>query len=91
MPNFTDFNDKDRGGALSLREWMTSEVPSGLRMATDLRTDEEFKRPDANHDGKISLDELGAKPSAKIYWSEDPCTFWPWPDGSEDKNQSVVK
>ncbi|WP_363317267.1 EF-hand domain-containing protein [uncultured Campylobacter sp.] len=46
---------------------------------------------DANHDGKISLDELGAKPSAKIYWSEDPCAFWPWTDGSEDKNKSAVK
>ncbi|WP_298083520.1 hypothetical protein [uncultured Campylobacter sp.] len=30
VPNFMDFNDKDRGGALSLQDWTVSEVPSGL-------------------------------------------------------------
>ena len=91
VPNFMDFNDKDRGGVLSLQEWMASKVPSGLRVELNLRSRPEFKRLDANRDGKISLHEFGAKPSAKIYWSEDPCAFWPWLDRSEDKNQSAVK
>ena len=90
-PYFMDFNDRDRDGALSLQEWTASKVPSGLRVELDLRSGSEFKMLDANRDGKISLDELGARPSAKIYWSEDSCAFWPWPDGSEDKNQSAVK
>ena len=59
VPNFMDFNDKDHDGALSLQEWMASEVPPGLRVELNLRSGSEFKRPDANHDGKIGLDELG--------------------------------
>ena len=54
---------------LSLQEWMASKVPSGLRVELNLRSRPEFKRLDANRDGKISLHEFGAKPSAKIYWS----------------------
>ena len=61
VPNFMDFNDKDHDGALSLQEWMASEVPPGLRVELNLRSGSEFKRPDANHDGKIGLDELGGR------------------------------
>ncbi|UEB45957.1 hypothetical protein [Campylobacter gracilis] len=51
-----DFNDKDRDDALSLQEWTTSEMPSGLRAELNLRSGSEFKRLDSNRDGKISLD-----------------------------------
>ena len=51
VPIFMDFNGKDNGGALSLQEWMASEVPSGLRVELNLCSGPEFKRLDANHDG----------------------------------------
>ena len=43
VPYFMDFNDKDNDGALSLREWMASEVPFGLRVELNLRSGSEFK------------------------------------------------
>ena len=70
--------DGERGAV-----WAESRAKSALKLG--------FKRLDANHDGKINLDELGAKPSAKIYWSEDPCAFWPWKDQGGDENQAAVK
>ena len=42
-PYFMDFNDKDRDGALSLQEWMASEVPSGLRVELNLRSGSDLR------------------------------------------------
>ena len=43
VPNFMDFNDKDRDGALSLQEWMASKAPSGLRAELNLRSNSDLR------------------------------------------------
>ncbi|WP_149716647.1 GDP-mannose dehydrogenase [Campylobacter concisus] len=85
---FLDFNDNNRDGALNLDEWMTCKAPQALKIAPDLCTGQEFKRLDTNHNGKISVDELGSLLFQKIDWKEDPCSSWPWDSKNIDQNKS---
>ena len=85
---FLDFNDNNRDGTLNLDEWTSCKVPSALKIAPDLCTSEEFKRLDINHNGKISIGELGNLIFQKIDWQEDPCASWLTGSKNVDQNKS---
>ena len=85
---FLDYNDIDRDGMLNLGEWTACKVPPGLKIAPDLCTEQEFKRLDTDHNGKISLDELRSLLFQKISWQKDPCAFWLRDNKNLDQNKS---
>ena len=85
---FLDFNDIDRDGMLNLDEWVACKAPSGLKIAPDLCTSEEFKSLDTDHNGKISIDELRSLVLQKISWQKYPCASWPPSSKNADQNKS---
>ena len=85
---FLDFNDIDRDGTLNLDEWKACKTPSMLKIAPDLCTEQEFKRLDTDHNGKISLDELRSLLFQKISWQKYPCASWPPSRQNADQNKS---
>ncbi len=85
---FLDFNDNNRDGTLNLDEWMTCKAPQALKIASDLCIRQEFKRLDTDHNGKISVNELGSLLFQKIDWKEDPCAFWLKGNQNVDQNKS---
>ena len=85
---FLDYNDIDRDGMLNLDEWRACKAPSALKIAPDLCTEQEFKRLDTDHNGKISLDELRSLLFQKISWQKYPCASWPPSSQNADQNKS---
>ena len=85
---FLDYKDRDRDGMLNLDEWRACKTPSMLNVAPDLCTEQEFKRLDLDHSGKVSIDELGSLIFQKIDWREDPCASWLTGSKNVDQNKS---